>query len=242
MCVQRALLFKMDKKTLEIMLDKQLESMKSFMSVLVESVRSEIKDLRNENVELRRSLEFTQKELDDLKGKTNKELKILETVKDENHGERLRALEDYSRRINLRIDGIPEQRNETDEQVYVKVQKILKDKLDVNSDFSVVHRLGKIASQDRPRTVIVKFNSIQDRNKCIRLKHLLKETNIFLNEDFSKATLEIRKGKMSELREKRSQGYIAYFSGTRIITKTRPATHSDHQSQSRYPLRSGSQQ
>ena len=48
--------------------------------------------MRNENVELRRSLEFTQKDLDDLERKTSKELKILETVKNENHGERLRAL------------------------------------------------------------------------------------------------------------------------------------------------------
>ena len=51
-----------------------------------------------------------------------------------------------------------------------------------------------------------------------------KGTDVFLNEDVSHATFEIRNSKMEELREKRRQGLIAYFSGTKIITKVRTRT------------------
>ena len=49
----------------------------------------------------------------------------------------------------------------------------------------------------------------------------LKGTNIFINEDVCKATMEIRKTKLKELKEKREQGFIAYFSGADLITKER---------------------
>ena len=50
----------------------------------------------------------------------------------------------------------------------------------------------------------------------------MKGTNIYVNEDVWKATLDIRKSKTGELKErKKKQGYIAYFSGSKLITKTR---------------------
>ena len=49
----------------------------------------------------------------------------------------------------------------------------------------------------------------------------LKGTNIYVNEDVCKATLDIRKSKMGELKERKSQGYITYFSGSKLITKNR---------------------
>ena len=44
-------------------------------------------------------------------------------------------------------------------------------------------------------------------------------SSIFVTDDVSKATQEIRRSKMGELLEKRRQGIIAYFSGTKIVTK-----------------------
>ena len=40
-------------------------------------------------------------------------------------------------------------------------------------------------------------------------------------EDISKATLDIRKIKLNELKEKQQQGFIAYFSGTELVVKPR---------------------
>ena len=44
-------------------------------------------------------------------------------------------------------------------------------------------------------------------------------TDIYLNEDVSKATMEIRKAKLQELCDKIRQGLIAFFSVTTPVTK-----------------------
>ena len=80
--------------------------------------------------------------------------------------------------------------------------------------------MGK-ASQQRPRPVIMKLKTCKDRPDCLKFSARVKGTNIFVNEDVSKATMDVRRSKMDELMDKRRQGYIAYFSGTTIITKRR---------------------
>ena len=52
----------------------------------------------------------------------------------------------------------------------------------------------------------------------------IKGTNIFLNEDVSPATQSIRNAKMGELQAARQRGLIAYFSGTKLVTKTKRST------------------
>ena len=56
---------------------------------------------------------------------------------------------------------------------------------------------------------------------CFKASKELKGTYIYLSEDVSKATLDIRKQKLGALKEKRDQGLIAYFSGVEIISKPR---------------------
>ena len=56
---------------------------------------------------------------------------------------------------------------------------------------------------------------------CLKSAPKLKGTKIFINEDLSRAALDIRRRKLDELKEKRAQGYIAYFSGINIITKAK---------------------
>ena len=59
----------MDDEKLRIMLNSQTESIKSFFSVLIDDLKSDIREIRNENLELRRSLEFNSAEINDLKDK-----------------------------------------------------------------------------------------------------------------------------------------------------------------------------
>ena len=56
---------------------------------------------------------------------------------------------------------------------------------------------------------------------CLKSAPKLKGTKIFINEDLSRATLDIRRRKLDELKEIRAQGYIAYFRGINIITKAK---------------------
>ena len=86
-------------------------------------------------------------------------------------------------------------------------------------------------NDSKPRPVMVRLQTYSQRQEILRSTLKLKGSNIYFNEDVSKATSDIRKSKLQELKEKRSRGLIAYFSGNKIITKTRTGneTHTEQQ-------------
>ena len=71
--------------------------------------------MKRENTEIKRSLEFTQSELREAQTTIREQRRLIE---DSNNGatteirERVREVEDYSRRNNLILDGIPERSGE----------------------------------------------------------------------------------------------------------------------------------
>ena len=138
-------------------------------------------------------------------------------------GERLRCLEDYSRKNNLIIDGIPEPSGETTETLQSSIQRLFNEKLKLKPEIDNVHRIGSKGnkSDNRPRSVIIRMTKFHHRQECLKSAPKLKGTDIYINEDVCKATLEIRKSKIEELKLKRRQGYIAYFAGTDIVVKKR---------------------
>ena len=155
--------------------------------------------------------------------------RIASTIEQEtsmgNMSERIRAMEDYSRRNNVIVDGVPENKEENNEQLQAKIvrinsDKLFKDKLGIEPDIEVIHRIWK-SEADRPKSVILKIRSFKDRQDVLSAASRLCGTNVYLNEDVSRATMQIRREKFPELKERRKQGYIAYFSGTNIISKRR---------------------
>ena len=65
------------------------------------------------------------------------------------------------------------------------------------------------------------MNTFTEKMSCLKSSHRLAGTSIYISEDVSKATQDIRMSKMEELKRKRSEGLIAYFSGIEIKTKPR---------------------
>ncbi|KAK3868767.1 hypothetical protein Pcinc_025805 [Petrolisthes cinctipes] len=62
--------------------------------------------------------------------------------------------EDYSRRNNLRFDGLDETPNETWEETQMKIQHLMRDKLEMGVlQLERVHRVGPKYTSTRPRTV-----------------------------------------------------------------------------------------
>ena len=99
----------MDKKTISIILDQNLETVKSFIEMMITGVKKEVETLRKENQDLRNSLQFSQGEIDDLKTTVrlqSEEIKTmrLNTEKTAEVAERVRRLDDMSRRNNIRIE------------------------------------------------------------------------------------------------------------------------------------------
>ena len=116
--------------------------------------------------------------------------------------EKLTELEDRSRRNNVRIDGIPETPNETWENCEEEVRKIIKNKLDITDDIEIdrCHCMVKFQkNKSKPRTVVCKFLRSKDKHKVLLNVKKLKDTGIFIYEDFSKATMALRKSLWEEV-------------------------------------------
>ena len=212
---------------LDHLLKATMESTKTFVEVMFNSVQGRVNQLVAENVELKRSLEFTQAELRDLQETVHVQagsVRSLQTKQEvvSTMENRVRNMEDLSRAANLRVTGVEEQQGETAEQAMLKVQRIITDNLLLpNVKVLQAHRVRQQDETSRSRTIIAKLPTASDKIKCLRESSKLKGKNIFVNDDVSSATMAIRRTKFDELKRKRSEGYVAYFSGANLITKRR---------------------
>ena len=87
---------------------------------MFESQRNDIKELKRENEELTKSLTFTQAELDEVRQVSKEQIDKLHHLTEPKGftdlSNRLRKLEDYSRKNNVIIEGLPESKDETTEK------------------------------------------------------------------------------------------------------------------------------
>ena len=113
---------------LKLLLDVQSEAYKQNLKILHDDIKELKRDYNEQINDLKHSLEFSQSTIDELQ----KKVKDLETeTKDVSKQDieikdlrsKISRQEDYSRRINIKLDGIGENENETYEQTIVKVQK-----------------------------------------------------------------------------------------------------------------------
>ena len=82
-----------------------------------------------------------------------------------------------------------------------------------------VKRNNGDSNTNRPRTIVVKLLRFKDKAKIFQNANKLKGQNMFINNDFSKATLELRKDLMVELKRLRELGTIAYLNYTTIVSR-----------------------
>ncbi len=138
----------MDKELLKTLLQSQQEAYKSATDILVNQFNNKIEQLVNKMSEFQRSLEFSQREIAELTEEKKKlvserteDRKRLAELYDNSEVLRARLVdmenranyqEDYSRRNNLRINGVAEREGgETWEQTVESVKSILENKLEV---------------------------------------------------------------------------------------------------------------
>ncbi|XP_060581807.1 uncharacterized protein LOC132738341 [Ruditapes philippinarum] len=173
------------------------ETVKSIASALKETIQSEVCTMLNATVEsivkgvvdgLQLQINVLQKENEDLKA-TNLALStridILELRAD--------ATEQYSRRDNLRITGISENKDENTDQIILDMSSSIGADLSLD-EIAVSHRVGKPRSSGKPRDILVKFASRRSRDKLLKKRALLKSkghTKTFVNEDLTKIRSEL---------------------------------------------------
>ena len=188
-----------------------------------------LNDLSKETDDLKLSIETSQEITDEKFKEINKKLKNdkqqhvneIDELWQENEylREKLRDIEDRSRRENLRIDGLQEVENET----WKQTEKILKSMIQENLEIEDVnieraHRVGN-TSNTSPRTVVAKFCSFKGKQLVLSAAKKLKGQNIYINEDFSKETMDIRKEKWKSVKSLRSQGKYAILVYDKIVVK-----------------------
>ena len=133
----------------------------------------------------------------------------------------MRDLEDRSRRDNLKVDGLKEIENEIWGQIEGILQQIFRDVLKLEGiNTEITHRDGnKSNERNAPRTIVAKFFSNKDKQAAPSVAKKLKGKDIYINADYSKETLEIRKEHWQTVKRLRSQGTHAYLVYDLTVTK-----------------------
>ena len=100
------------------------------------------------------------------------------------------------------------------EQTEEILKNLFKEKLQLeNISVERTHRVGN-KEKNNKRTIVFK-----DKIKIISEARKLKGTNISINEDYSKETLEIRKEKWKEVKELRKNGTYAILVYDKAVIK-----------------------
>nr|XP_047141376.1 uncharacterized protein LOC124816291 [Hydra vulgaris] len=127
--------------------------------------------------------------------------------------EKIAELEDRSRRNNLRFIGIKDKANETWEESEQKIKDFLNTKLNIQEKILIdrVHRVGK--ENGKNRSIIVRFQNYKDKalvlNKYTTMK--LWNERLYVNEDFSDFTMDLRRKLFKEAKELRAKGLKQFY-------------------------------
>ncbi|XP_065645390.1 uncharacterized protein LOC136075878 [Hydra vulgaris] len=211
----------------------RIDKLESKISVMQE----ENKNLKNEVSDLKKSVEFVSDKYENLllekdvskKTAMSSVYQLNDTkINIENDNvikDKLAELEDRSRRNNLRFNGIEEKEIETWQETESKIREILKTKLGLNGNIEIerAHRVGKkmMGVKRINRTIVVKFLNYIDKNAILDkfVKAKLWNENLFIYEDFSERTMEIRRKLFAEAKELRSKGKYAKVTYNKLFTR-----------------------
>ena len=162
-------------------------------------------------------LKNTAKSIDKIKETFKREIEKLKKDNDDNNN-KLRILEDRSRRDNLRFDGIEEWEEESWADTEQNLKDTLSDILGIqNVKIERAHRVGD-KRRSPCRTIVAKLNGFKMKERIRAEAKKMKPKGIQIYEDFSKATVEIRKKYWEKVKELRAQNKYAILVYDNIYT------------------------
>ena len=202
----------------------------------MESYKSRINQLEEENKSLQRSLQYAHAEIEDLKAKADVTESQQQKIND-NQGRinsdlkelqrRHIKLECHSRRGNLKFLGVKEGEHESNSDTETILRDFMRTKLKIPSEnlkeiyFDRVHRISTHTRDGRnsgPRPIIVKLSAYQDKNFIKSfIKNIPKGTNIGISDDFPKEVDEMRKKLYPVLKTAKREKKEAYFKVEKLL-------------------------
>ena len=182
------------------------------ISISIESLKHELKVLKNRTDHTIGSVSYLARECDDFLEKISKISSINESLAKEiksiecrqfKSEQQLDQLEQYGRRENLEIHGIPVMRNENTNQIIKAVATSINVELN-DSQISTSHRLIQSQSSSsnsqqqaknhvnrQPPPIIVRFNNRDKRNEIFRRRKMLRR-NPEMRSIFASETVTIK--------------------------------------------------
>ena len=206
--------------------EAHFRGLKSDISILRHKLKEEIEGVKSTLTRVEKSLESAWKVITDLQAESKSHVDFrktyrssLDNVKSElamassknakleteidalkvrflEEQEKVIALENYSRRENLRFMNVPEQEGENCANI---IYDIIENELNMdveNLQFHAIHRVGKRRSSDEtskayPRPIIARFLCREDRDMVLKAKGRLRNSsqyeNVYITQDYAKA-------------------------------------------------------
>ena len=149
----------------------------------VEKLEKQIEENTANIVELTQKVNNSAEEFEQYKAKVEQ----LENSKSRLNNE-LNNVEQYSRRNNIRIFGIPELPDEDTNQIVQILREFARKSLEIDiseSEFDQSHQVGT-AKDDGKRLLLVKFTRHDVKEKVIKARRKLKGTKITITEDLTR--------------------------------------------------------
>ena len=228
------------------LLDVQSNAYKQAFRMMFHELKDEIKTIRSDITDLKQSLSFSQGQLDttmnNVKCIDQKILHYQQNFKDIGHpldtmDSNLEYMENQSRRNNVKIMGVPEDKKEEKnwDDTENLVKKLIAEKLDVQDNVEIerchrvnhkrnINRSGRLISKDdeKPRNIVDKFASWKVKERVLKKAREIGPANIKFVADLSQKTLDKRAAQIDNLKAARSAGKTAYFILDRLVIKDKP--------------------
>ena len=186
----------------------------SFLDEKFEEMKKVTEKLKIDNQELRNENDSLHKKVNDL-------------------GRQINDLDQYHRRVNLEIVGIPENKEEKTEDIVLAVAQRIDPSVKA-TDIDIAHRIGSPKSGEgdrRPRQIIVRFTNRRARNAVYDGRKRLKGTTskdlgysntrnqIYVNENLVSTTRELL-GSVNEARKKTGFKFLWTYNGKIFVKKS----------------------
>lgn len=175
--------------------DELRQEMKSSREVIERALRSEIRDLRNEQTELIKSIEHAHESIEELKRKLDIEVAKNEQITKENEAlragnstldrrteeldKRIVRQEQYSRNANIEIQGVESKEGESVANIVSEIGRVIEEPVS-DSDLETCHRVP--TRKPDKTNIVVQFKSRAKRDIFLKKakKHRLTNTDIGL--------------------------------------------------------------
>ena len=183
----------------EKLLQMQQSTFQACLQSFVEATNKRFDNLVRNNAkeiaELRASVQFTQKDTDDMKQAVRSQseqvrtnIRGIDAAAQREIEDGIDYIENQTRRNNLRIDGVIESPAETWADTEAAVRKTFATSLKLSERHANdirIERAHRTGESGKPKTVVVKFESYKDRDTVLRAARKEKPPGVFVNEDLS---------------------------------------------------------